>query len=321
MPLIVVYLWKESKNLPRGHSAMKIEDHGGSEYFSWWPSHNGRATPPTYGPSAKTTRKPAAKNAERQLRDMTVREVNNKPGEQRMFPVKSDKEMLQSGALPKHATFKFFFRGGLDVDKAKAAWESLLASDAAYNSVSYSCHMPVAEALIKAFSAQVVLTDKGHVADKAAKKLIKAKGGQLIPDTLNGATWSVAKLARLCAFMAASIDAAPLSADSKVIVRHNVFDVASGTLTKHDYAGGQVDFIADSRTSNMVFVPGDSAPGKINPRMSAAHHEAEAAADASHFAASDGSNGSASRTSSTSVPSSSTTTTTTSSAAAATPDR
>lgn len=283
MPLIVVYLWKESDGLPQGHSAMKIEDNTGSQYFSWWPSHNGRATPPTYGPNG-TARKPkeGAANAERQLRDMNVRELNNRPGEERHFKVKSDKEMLQSGDLPKHATFKFFFRSDLDVGKAKATWEALLASDAQYDSATFNCHMPVAEALIQAFASHVHLNDKGRVEDKAAKKLIAStKSGQLTTETTNNAAWSVAKTARLCSLVAHAIDEGPLEDDSKVIVRHN--DFANGTLSKRDYAGGEVNFESDPRTGRMTFVQGDAKSGKINPRMSSDHHKSEALADAAHF--------------------------------------
>lgn len=282
MQLVVVYLWKESDNLPQGHSAMKIEDGVTSEFFSWWPSKDGRATPPSYGPKSTSPRlpKPGARNMERQLTDLRQMTQNNKPDEQQVFPVFSDKVMLQSGDMPKHASFKFFFREGLDVKAAKMYWEDLLAGDTAYSSLSFNCHMPVAQALIKAFESHVQLNGK-RVADPTAKKLIKARpDGLLVPETTNSKAWSVAKLARLCSYMAKTIDDNPLTAESKVIIRKNHFE--NNQISKLDYGPQNADFSIVLSTGKLHFTT-QGAHGVVNPRMSSLHHAAELKTDAEHF--------------------------------------
>ena len=218
---------------------------------------------------------------------MTTQDQSNKPGETQTRPVKSDKEMLQSeGGLPKHASYKFFFRSDMDAAKARAYWNALLASDALYDSNTFNCHMPVANALIQAFAGKIAVTSKGHVAEKTAMKLVSSRSGALMPETTNNAAWSVAKMARLCAIPGQRDRQRGAGNGSKVIVRQNLFNETDGTVTKHDYAARDVDFLTDLRTGKMSFAPTGS-PGKVNPRhMSSESQRREMTSDAKQFDAS-----------------------------------
>lgn len=287
MDKIVISLWRPSDKLPKGHSAMKVSKNGVDSCCSWWPSEGGRATPPTYGPKG-TPREPKADapNKPRQAVDMKQQRMSGPQLAPK--PIKSDREMLASEKKPpKHATLKFQFHDGLNVDAAIAKWEELLASDQKYNGQSYNCHMPVAEARAAAGSGNTTpLPFNGHGVwgDPGLRKLVQQKDATLRPlKKRNDGAWGATEMGQLCLELGKKIDSEDLSEKSRVIVRHKRYDEAKGSVDKLDCASAGVKIAADSRTGKMT-TSFHAAAGKVNLRSSEAEYAEERKPDVECFA-------------------------------------
>jgi hypothetical protein len=288
MDMIVVYLWKSSDGLPSGHAAMKVEKNGESKYYSWWPSKGGRSTPPNYGPKGKSAEPSShAENRERQIIDRQTMDMRVDPnGPQPLTtPVSSDKEMLSSvGMPPKSATVKFYFRGGLNVTAAENYWENLLATKSEYSDGTNNCTVPVANALVAALEAStggIKVNDKNNQpSEKAIKDVIQySKNSNMLKPKQTG---NVNNVLKLCINVSKSLDESTSAcSDSKVVVRHNLFDASNKTTKKLDYAPSQFMFTVDKQGT---FLPTfEGAPASITPRDSAEHMRSDAQPDSTHF--------------------------------------